>query len=65
MATILKIIYWLGNATILYLYFTSKLETLPWMYLIWGSIIWIIISLLYAHGLSKYLFSRGKKGMMM
>ncbi len=61
----LKILYWLGNALILYGYFTKSLFDVAPTLLIIGSIIWVVISIVYGTSLAKYEVTRGRKGSMM
>jgi len=64
---IFKIIYWLLNVGILYLYFSHRIfvgmKLTP--VLIGISVLWIIASLIYGWSLASYLLTKGRKGMIM
>ncbi len=64
---ILKILYWLLNVVILYVYFSDKekILALPFNYLLTFAIVWVVLSIIYGYHLLKYLLTRGKEGTLM
>ena len=61
---ILKILYWLMNVTILYVYFghNEKIVALPIRQLATFAFGWVLLSIIYGYGLATYLATKGKKG---
>lgn len=65
MINFFKISYWIITIVIFYLYFSDRLVTYPEKYLIAGSAVWIILSIIYGISLAKYLITKGQQGSMM